>query len=136
MISSTNKENEMNEFQEFCAEIQFVVNAAAMGEVIQYQDNDGVWLDKPSYGFIPSRKYRVKPKKIIIAGIEVPAPSREPLNNKQRYFLPNISVERGYTDCYWNSEPRHMRFLNKGLVHTTIEAAQAHAKALISITSE
>jgi len=76
---STNKESDMNEFQKFCEEIRLVVIAAAKGEVIQYQDNNGEWLDKPSYGFIPSRKYRIKPKTINIAGFEIPAPETEPL---------------------------------------------------------
>ena len=134
--ASTNKENEMNAFQEFCKEIQCAVIAAANGEVIQYQDNDGKWLDKPSYGFIPSRKYRVKPKTINIAGIEVPAPEVNPLMQRERYFIPNTALARGYDDRYWINAPRDVRVLNHGLVHKTKEAAIAHTEALLSITSK
>lgn len=126
----------MNEFQKFCQEIQCVVIAAANGDVIQYQDNDGAWLDKPSYGFIPSRKYRVKPKTINIAGFEVKAPETEPLMQRQRYFIPNTALARGYDDRYWLNAPRDTRLLNSGLVHKTKEAALAHTKALLSLTSK
>lgn len=126
----------MNEFQKFCQEIQWAVIAAANGEIIQYQDRSGVWLDKPLSGFVHGRKYRVKPKTIIIAGHEVTAPSRDPLLFKQKYFLPNTSLERGYSEAYWCGEPRHIRFLQQGLVHLTKEAAQEHAKALVSLTTE
>lgn len=126
----------MNEFQKFCQEIQWVVIAAAKGEVIQYQDSNGEWFDKPSYGFIPSRKYRVKPKTINIAGFEIPSPETEPLMPRDRYFVPNTALERGYDYKYWVNAPRDMRVLKNGLVHRTKDAAVAHTKALLSLTSK
>jgi hypothetical protein len=131
---STNKENEMNEFQKFCQEIQWVVIAAAKGDDIQYLDQDGQWKDKPPHGFTPKRTYRVKPKTINIGSIEVPSPAIDKCEIYKRYYVPNMLVDRKYSICVWSNKKRDFDFLRNGMVHATKEGAVKHADALISLT--
>lgn len=81
-------------------------------------------------------EYRRKPRNININGHEVPEPVREPLGHKAKYFIPAISGRYFATEFYWCNDDTDSRFLERGLVHLTEEAAIAHAKALLSFTAK
>lgn len=68
-----------------------------------------------------------------INGHEYPEPERKPLKNKQRYWV-SMACEDDltYLDGFlWNGGNADMVWLNRGLIHLTKEAAEAHAKAII-----
>jgi len=86
----------------------------------------------------PSVVYRRKPSTININGYEVPEPVRV-LQGGETYYCPYIGTGRQELDiAQWRHGsgfivPRHL--VEMGLVHTTREAAELHAKALLSFTN-
>ena len=89
-----------------------------------------------AYGDLPSRSLRVKPPTVLINGIEVPEPCREPLKKNERYWMPDLARLTGLAcEDSWSGIPCDFDYLNRGLVHLTKEAAETHAKALLSFTS-
>lgn len=85
--------------------------------------------------WIADREYRRKPRTININGFEVPEPMREAPRIGSIYYAPTITYfniatgsttwDGGTVDCCW---------LARGLCHTTREAAELHARALLSFT--
>jgi len=86
--------------------------------------------------WLPDMRYRRKPRAININGHEVPEPVREPLKDRQEYFMPDFTDNDYHMECSWTDhELDHLRLRN-GHIHLTKEAAQAHAKALLSFTEK
>jgi hypothetical protein len=84
----------------------------------------------------PFYEWRIKPKTININGHEVPAPMREAPARGDHYFSPNIVGEPVTFVSMWTSHSVDCDRLYKGLCHATQEAAEAHAKALLSFTTK
>ena len=82
-----------------------------------------------------SCEYRIKPKVIMIGGMEVPEPCREPLEDNDAYYVPHLEYAGDCVHFWKGSVHDHHRLLN-GLVHLDPEAANMHSKALISLTSK
>jgi hypothetical protein len=74
--------------------------------------------------------WSIKSKTIGINGYEVPEPVREPLKRHEPYFTLNLFV----TKNVWSDDVADRRYLRKGLIHRTEEAAMLHAKALLNFT--
>lgn len=91
-------------------------------------------VDHP--GWSPRAQYRRKPRTISINGIDVPEPVREPLENGQRCFIPEIGGMLLYSLTEWDGGGIDYRLLERGMIHLTKEAAIAHAKALLSFTEK
>lgn len=83
-------------------------------------------------------KYRRKPKTIIINGYEVPEPIRELPNLGRAGIDESIFItmlnENGYVQQGIGNSYTKV-FLERGLCHRTKEAAQLHARALLSFTT-
>lgn len=77
---------------------------------------------------------RIKPKTININGIEVPEPAREPLKEEQQYWFVYIDASRSQGQSRWDDDPIDYTRLDMGIIHLTKEAAETHAKALLSFT--
>ena len=77
-------------------------------------------------------EYHRKPKTITVNGIEVPEPIREELKNIERYYLAYPISEELYSEYYWTGAKPDKLWLEKGLIHSTREAAIAHAKAMLA----
>ena len=77
-------------------------------------------------------EYRRKPKTITVNGIEVPEPIREELKNLERYYLAYPFSEELYSEYYWTGAKPDKLWLENGLIHSTREAAIAHAKAMLA----
>ena len=117
------------------AELAPIIAAAAEGKVVQYLAADGNWYDG-SGAFISPNKYRVKPeepKTIKVNGFDVPEPMREAPAWGASYFSAKPSAEGYYNGYSWDDLPLENRWLQRGLLHTTAEAAVAHAKAMLGI---
>jgi len=77
---------------------------------------------------------RRKPRTININGIEVPEPCRVPPKHLQTYYLVSPINEIGWYETSWRGFECEQRWLERGLIHMTAEAAEAHLKALLSFT--
>lgn len=71
---------------------------------------------------------------IKINGHDVRAPERTAPPDGTRYWVPQITAADLPTSYSWDSDHLDARYLSRGLVHLTEEAATAHAKALLSFT--
>jgi len=119
--------------QQFWAEMEHDCTAyrnwqARSNDAETWSDCDG----PPS--FAKYNQYRRKPSVIIINGIEVPEPCREPLEKGQDYFRPSLSVDPWAKKNMWCNDEFDKAWLDAGCVHLTKEAAILHAQALLSFT--
>lgn len=103
----------------------------------QFFTNDGKWEDcvyAPMWGV--SSKYRRKPRTININGYEVPEPLRTAPCVGTTVYYPCLSkFSRVNCNKFWDTSVSDM-LLESGLLHLTREAAEIHAKALLSFTAK
>lgn len=103
----------------------------------QWRNLCGQWIDcswPPSWP--PEFAFRRKPRLILINGHEVPEPLRVAPPVGAQVYIVNLADMRGTDPLYWAGDGFDMRCLSRGIVHLTREAAQAHARALLSFTTE
>lgn len=123
----------MKTAQQHAQEILPLVTAQANGEVIQMYVGDE-WYDcMAPTAFVDGLKYRVKPKTILVNGFEVPEPMREAPKNGNKYFTHSLMAKEFNCGATWENDGVDVRMLERGLCHTTKEAAIAHAKAMLGI---
>ena len=99
----------------------------SVGDWFACQDHPK-WLEHYAYERIPT-----PPAVILINGIKVPEPVREPLNIGDRYFVTDLRR------CYgseWDDDPTDCKRFQSGMIHLTEEAAEIHRKALLSFTAK
>jgi hypothetical protein len=84
----------------------------------------------------PFYEWRIKPKTININGHEVPAPLAY-LENGAEYFtfsiFEGVPTSEHHCNRYQELGENHCRM---GIAHATQEAAEAHARALLSFTAK
>jgi hypothetical protein len=86
--------------------------------------------------FAPDTRYRRKPKTILINGYEVPEHLRvAPEEGTVVFAVSILDATPTFKFVYTGSCVTHVRMLNSGVLHLTSEAAQLHAKALLSFTT-
>jgi hypothetical protein len=87
--------------------------------------------------FAHKRRYRRKPRTIIINGHEVPEPLRVKPEIGSVYYVACVSSgsESWFCVKWFHDEIDNTRF-DAGMCHATKEAAIAHAKALLSFTQK
>ena len=101
-------------------------------------DGDTIATTDSLYGFSGSVEdiclldWKVKPRTININGYEVPEPLSK-LTISQHYYVPYLPDGNVYDFIFKNSTTQN-RWINKGLVHKTREAAELHLEALLSFT--
>lgn len=121
-----------------------VLRAVADGEDIEFADAKSTpnrWvpisgqaaLNQVAYN--THLKFRVKPKTIRIGDYDVPEPMRVEPEEDAEFFLPAVLLSRKHILCSWAGHPEQYEHLAAGFCHSTAEAAELHAKALISLTS-
>ncbi|PJK01481.1 hypothetical protein CO615_04175 [Lysobacteraceae bacterium NML75-0749] len=81
-------------------------------------------------------EYRRKPRTININGHEVPEPIREPPKYNSPYYMPEFKYPELYERFFWEGDHTDMHRLKSGLMHLTKDAAIAHARALLSFTTQ
>lgn len=84
--------------------------------------------------FQPEIKYRLKPRFIDINGHQVPEPVREPLEGDQEYWIADIRYAVSVFN--WENNDADNRWLERGIIHLTKEAAEAHSAAMLSFTQK
>ena len=83
-----------------------------------------------------TRKYRRKPKVILINGHEVPEPCRTPLDIDDVYWTFTFFAEECVTQFCWSDDIEEITALKNGFIHLTKEAAEKHFNALKSFTAK
>jgi hypothetical protein len=114
------------------------------GVAVQWQDDDGTWIDKPyaevlsalAKEMYPCTRYRAKPKTICIGTFEVPEPVREPLEVGQAFWIADTSWEEGVSKWFWDGGDTDLRWLERGLIHLDEGAAFLHSETLLSFTKK
>ena len=81
-----------------------------------------------------TRKYRRKPKTILINGHEVPEPHRTPLKDGEVYWA--LTLFSSATSLRWKDDDFDNSYLENGFIHLTKEAAEKHFNALKSFTAQ
>ena len=80
--------------------------------------------------------YRRRPRTIIINGHEVSEPLREAPNVGAKVYLVSLSEKAVSNWLVWEGDDFDLRCLRSGLLHLTRDAAEQHARALLSFTME
>ncbi len=99
-----------------------------------YMYNDG-WQpckDNPSWSH--KLEYRRKVKTIRIGEYDVPEPLRVRPNVGETYHFVSFKRDSNVHSYSWQGDSIDDEILSKGIIHLTHEAAELHAKALISLT--
>lgn len=121
--------------QEWYAELAPIIAAAADGKVVQYLAADGNWYTNQGT-FMHPTKYRIKPAEpntIRVNGFDVPEPMRESPAWDTGCYLASTHAVNYYELVVWYGYVCDTRWLSRGMLHTTKEAAVAHAKAMLGI---
>ena len=110
--------------------------AWARGEVVQNKVN-GEWVDwvYPEYFHYGDYEWRIKPKTIRIGTYDVPEPERS-VGHLRLAYLVDISRSDYCTEVLVTVPHTWGGILERGIVHSTREAAELHAKALLSFTEQ
>ena len=103
----------------------------------EYRYQDEKWKDSDGpLHFYSDFQYRRKPRTININGFEVPEPMREKPELNTQYFSVTVGVTENAKIAYWDDREIDNKLLNLGICHLTREAAEIHAKALLSFTKK
>ena len=93
-------------------------------------DCDGV------YALVVEKLLSLKPKTIKVNGFDVPEPLRVEPENGEIIFLASAESSRLFFKTAWTNFPNEIKWFQRGLLHSTQEAAIAHAKAMLGINPE
>lgn len=113
-----------------------ILQAIIAGESIQrLHPYSQEWVDVKDLETVISIMYnasdalRIKPRTIIVNGVDVPAPMRTKPGRGSVFYTATFSphTEITWTDCDWDNT-----HLDAGLCHSTPEAAVVHWDAMIS----
>lgn len=105
-------------------------------ELWQSMDEDGDWFDlsKP-LAFFSNLVYRRKPRTIKIGSHEVPEPMRVEPKIGQEFWMPDLTSPFFSVICRgWAGYTDEKMWLQRGIIHLSKEACEAHARALLSFT--
>lgn len=106
-------------------------------DIIQVKSYDGTeWIDVCANPNFASGEYRIKPRTININGFEVPEPALDPLERGKKFFKIDLERDELCDEYIWHGDHFDNHWLSLGVVHLTREAAQLHAKALLSFTKK
>lgn len=86
-------------------------------------------------GWDPEAEYRRKPRTIQIGEFDVPEPLREaPAIGATAWYVTLNDIKTFEPLVHYANDSFFQRALERGLLHATREAAELHAKALLSFT--
>lgn len=95
------------------------------------------WVDLDTHPvWSVSNEYRRKPQTIRIGEYDVPEPVRDAKGLGLYYAVDLCSPRGGTVEDQWRGTPYDLERLERGLIHRTREAAELHAKALLSFTKK
>lgn len=93
------------------------------------------WNPMSDVFFQTHREYRLKPRFIDINGHQVPEPVLEPLEVNNLLWIADITQPNA-EQLMWTGHTSDILMLERGILHLTKEAAEAHIAALLSFTQK
>lgn len=87
-------------------------------------------------GWNPKFQYRRKPRTIRIGEFDVPEPLRDVPADGTHVYSVNTTAVAPVMNAIWSMDGYDLRMLERGLSHLTREAAEQHARALLSFTEQ
>ena len=96
--------------------------------------SDDIWNNEEVPIWHPHKKYRFKPaepKFIVVNGVNVPEPVREPLEDGEWFWVADAASNWVGGHKWSTTYSGHKSLLSLGLIHMTREAAQAHIDAML-----
>lgn len=130
------KEHEYAQVLRWIADGESIICTYGRKDTAELMDNGVLLLKiggKPP-GLVRPEHFRLKPRTITINGHEVPEPMRVAPSDGTVYYMPDWSNPCLFTSTRWASDSYDRHRLAYGICHATREAAEAHAKALLSFT--
>lgn len=120
-------------FQDWAKEILPIVQAAANGAVIEFKQA-GVWYEKAFNDLCYDYEYRIRPNTIRIGEYDVPEPLREMPARGTTYYVADTVTPKSPRKYTWVGDTSDIGWFNRGILHSTRDAAVFHAQALLSLT--
>ncbi len=114
-----------------------IITAFVNGEQIEGRRTDSDEWERGSV-FEFSRNpecYRIVPRIIRIGAFDVPEPYQGEIKHGQKYWVADQTLDKFCNDFTWRNDGYDTRYLQRGLIHLTPEAAALHGKALASLTA-
>lgn len=107
-------------------------------DIIEYREPGQKYWTTPNRGlaFDTYHEYRIKPRTININGFEVPEPVSDELEYGTKFFKVELESDELFDDYIWHGDHFDKHWLSLGIIHLTQEAAELHAKALLSFTKK
>lgn len=107
-------------------------------DIIEYREPGQKYWATPNgvLGFDTYYEYRIKPRTININGFEVPEPVIDELEYGTEFFKVELESDELCDNYTWNGDHFDKKWLSLGIIHLTREAAELHAKALLSFTKK
>ena len=124
-------------------EIKSLLLAWLGGAKVEFREHgDNVWHELDSFekggsiAFNDGFKYRLKKATVRIGDYNVPEPERVAPDIGQYYYITSLSGFREGDNerVTWEDCSYDISLLRNGFVHLTRDAAELHARALISLT--
>lgn len=122
-----------------------IFRALENGHAVQWRDiyGAGTWQDTDAKGALhciangmKPNMLRVKPRTININGHEVPEPLRVAPADGVEYWIAHLGAENISPSNFWDGNRVDNTWLARGICHATKEAAELHARALLSFTKQ
>lgn len=115
-----------------------LIVAAAAGEEMESRHVDQTWHpigQDDALRMLVACSYvlRVKPKTIVIGGVEVPEPMRVAPERGTVCWVSDLAALNAYS-FPWANTGEHQRLLKKALLHATETGAEEHREALIRVS--
>ena len=112
-----------------------IITAFANGGKLEFRGSEG-WVEMTEATFRTTAKdYRIAPRTIRIGAFDAPEPYRGEMERGWTYYSPELLRTQFYEDYTWDADEHDARYMQRGLVHLTPEAAALHGKALASLTA-
>lgn len=120
-------------------ELENVRNNRQPQEGLQVREIDGEWTDAlfspnlllDTKHVVHTTEYRIKPKTILVNGIEVPAPETKELNSGTTFYIPCIYNTGTPFQLSWHGGMQECEYLKMGIIYINKEDAIARAKAML-----
>lgn len=114
--------------------------AWANGKTVQAKlESDTKWYDWPHNDELDLKEYdfwRIKPETVTILGKELPKPVKTiEVKTGKKYYLANSASIDGSMMVSFENDYVHLGWLEKGLLHTTKENAQAWIDFFVSLAA-
>lgn len=114
-----------------CAEKTIEEQRALLFRVLAAQGSGHVWQMESVCGDV---RDHLEPKQIELGSCTIKAPYRGELEMGQEYYVVQPSFGNGCTKSRWTNEDTERKVRDLGLLHLTMEGAQAHSQAILSLT--